>query len=87
MSANPKLLIADEPTTALDVTTQNKILTLMKNLQKEHHTSILMISHDITVIGQQEQAEPAQSPSPQPSAPAETPKPAEETADDNDLPF
>ncbi len=52
MSANPKLLIADEPTTALDVTTQNKILTLMKNLQKEHHTSILMISHDITVIGQ-----------------------------------
>ncbi len=44
-------------------------------------------AYDITVIGQQEQAEPAQSPAPQPSAPAETPKPAEETADDNDLPF
>ncbi len=52
ISAGPKLLIADEPTTALDVTTQNKILTLIKNIQAERHMSIIIISHDITVISQ-----------------------------------
>lgn len=52
ISAGPKLLIADEPTTALDVTTQNKILTLIKNIQTEKHISIIIISHDITVISQ-----------------------------------
>lgn len=52
ISAEPKLLIADEPTTALDVTTQNKILTLIKNIQAEKHISIIIISHDITVISQ-----------------------------------
>lgn len=52
ISAHPELLIADEPTTALDVTTQNKILTLMKNIQAQNHMSIIIISHDITVISQ-----------------------------------
>lgn len=52
ISAGPNLLIADEPTTALDVTTQNKILTLIKNIQSENHMSIIIISHDITVISQ-----------------------------------
>lgn len=52
ISAKPELLIADEPTTALDVTTQNKILTLIKKIQIEKHISIIIISHDITVINQ-----------------------------------
>jgi oligopeptide/dipeptide ABC transporter ATP-binding protein len=47
---NPKLLIADEPTTALDVTIQAQVLELMKNLQKELNTSILIITHDLGVI-------------------------------------
>lgn len=47
---NPKLLIADEPTTALDVTIQAQILDLMKELQKELNTSILIITHDLGVI-------------------------------------
>lgn len=47
---NPKLLIADEPTTALDVTIQAQVLDLMKNLQKQFNTSILIITHDIGVI-------------------------------------
>lgn len=52
IAASPDLLIADEPTTALDVTTQNKILTLIKNIQRANHMSIILISHDITVISQ-----------------------------------
>ncbi|HZK02663.1 MAG TPA: ABC transporter ATP-binding protein, partial [Anaerovoracaceae bacterium] len=52
ISAKPYLLIADEPTTALDVTTQNKILTLIKRIQQQSHMSIILISHDITVISQ-----------------------------------
>jgi len=47
---SPKLLIADEPTTALDVTVQNQILKLMKDLQKEYNTSILFITHDLGII-------------------------------------
>jgi len=47
---NPKLLIADEPTTALDVTIQAQILELMKSLQKEFDTSILFITHDLGVV-------------------------------------
>lgn len=46
----PKLLIADEPTTALDVTIQAQILELLKEINKEFHTSILFISHDLGVI-------------------------------------
>jgi len=52
MACNPKLLIADEPTTALDVTVQAQILTLMKRLQKEHHTAIILITHDLGVVAQ-----------------------------------
>jgi oligopeptide/dipeptide ABC transporter ATP-binding protein len=46
----PKLLIADEPTTALDVTVQNQILKLMKDLKKISNTSILFITHDLGII-------------------------------------
>ncbi|KOA20223.1 oligopeptide transport ATP-binding protein OppD [Clostridium homopropionicum DSM 5847] len=47
---NPKLLIADEPTTALDVTIQAQILDVMKDLQKKINTSIIMITHDLGVV-------------------------------------
>jgi peptide/nickel transport system ATP-binding protein len=52
MINDPKLLIADEPTTALDVTTQAQILTLMQNLQDDHGTAIVMITHDLGVIAE-----------------------------------
>jgi oligopeptide/dipeptide ABC transporter ATP-binding protein len=52
MACNPKLLIADEPTTALDVTIQAQILDLMRSLKKEHGTSILMITHDLGVVAE-----------------------------------
>ncbi|MBX9459330.1 MAG: ABC transporter ATP-binding protein [Rhizobium sp.] len=47
---NPRLLIADEPTTALDVTTQRQILDLIKSLQKSHGMGVLFITHDIGVV-------------------------------------
>ncbi|MHA1914557.1 MAG: ABC transporter ATP-binding protein, partial [Promethearchaeota archaeon] len=47
---SPKLLIADEPTTALDVTVQNQILKLMKDLKNKYNTSILFITHDLGII-------------------------------------
>ena len=50
LSCNPALLIADEPTTALDVTTQAQILDLMRELQREFNTAIMIITHDIGVI-------------------------------------
>tara|TARA_B110000008_G_C16964330_1_gene561355 strand:- start:176 stop:1951 length:1776 start_codon:yes stop_codon:yes gene_type:complete len=52
MSCKPSILIADEPTTALDVTVQKTILELMKNLQKEHDMGILFITHDLGVIAE-----------------------------------
>ncbi len=50
MAVNPKLLIADEPTTALDVTLQAQILDLIKLLQENYSTSIIMITHDLGVV-------------------------------------
>jgi len=52
MSCNPKLLIADEPTTALDVTIQAQILDLMRELKEEHNTAIMMITHDLGVVAE-----------------------------------
>ena len=50
MAVNPKLLIADEPTTALDVTIQAQILDLIKDIQKTYGTALIMITHDLGVV-------------------------------------
>ncbi len=52
LSCNPKLLIADEPTTAIDVTTQAQVLRLLRQLQEQHDTAIIFITHDLGVIAQ-----------------------------------
>lgn len=52
LACTPKVLIADEPTTALDVTIQAQILELMKKIRKKYGTSIIMISHDLGVIAE-----------------------------------
>jgi oligopeptide/dipeptide ABC transporter ATP-binding protein len=52
LSCKPDILIADEPTTALDVTTQNQILNLMRELQQEINMSIIFITHDLGVIAE-----------------------------------
>ena len=52
MSGRPALLIADEPTTALDVTVQAEILTLIRKLASEHGTSVLFVSHDLAVVSE-----------------------------------
>ncbi|MEQ9606669.1 MAG: ABC transporter ATP-binding protein [Kiloniellaceae bacterium] len=52
LCCNPKVLIADEPTTALDVTIQAQILALMEDLQKEFGTSIVLITHDMGVVAE-----------------------------------
>ena len=52
LANNPKLLIADEPTTALDVTVQKQILALLKQLQQETGMAMLLISHDLGVVKQ-----------------------------------
>ncbi|WP_335872496.1 ABC transporter ATP-binding protein [Bacillus sp. 2205SS5-2] len=52
MACEPQLLIADEPTTALDVTIQAQILALMKNLNKETNTAVMLITHDLGVVAE-----------------------------------
>lgn len=52
LACNPDLLIADEPTTALDVTIQLQILQLLKNLQAEYRTSLLMITHNLGIVAE-----------------------------------
>ena len=52
LALNPSLLIADEPTTALDVTIQAQILDLLKQLQKTHNSSIIIITHDMGVVSE-----------------------------------
>jgi len=52
LACNPKLLIADEPTTALDVTIQAQVLDLMNNLKEKFKTAMLMITHDLGVVAQ-----------------------------------
>ena len=47
---SPKLLIADEPTTALDVTIQAQILSLIKSLQRKRNIGVLLVSHDLAVV-------------------------------------
>ncbi|MDD5571677.1 MAG: ABC transporter ATP-binding protein [Bacteroidales bacterium] len=52
LSCNPQILIADEPTTAIDVTVQKTILELLKNLQKDLNLSIIFITHDLAVVSE-----------------------------------
>jgi len=52
MACNPKILIADEPTTALDVTIQAQIFDLMSTLKREHGTAIMLITHDMGVVAE-----------------------------------
>ena len=50
LACNPKLLIADEPTTALDVTIQAQVLDLMKKLKDQYNTSMILITHDLGIV-------------------------------------
>lgn len=52
LSCNPKLLIADEPTTALDVTIQAQVLDLMKDLKRKYNTALILITHDLGVVAE-----------------------------------
>lgn len=52
IACKPELIIADEPTTALDVTIQAQILDLLRNIQKENHAGIIMITHDLGVVAE-----------------------------------
>lgn len=52
LACNPELLIADEPTTALDVTIQEQVLDLIDNLRKEFHTTLILITHDLGVVAE-----------------------------------
>jgi peptide/nickel transport system ATP-binding protein len=52
LAANPKLIVADEPTTALDVSIQAQIIQLLKRLASVHHTAVMLITHDMGVIAE-----------------------------------
>jgi peptide/nickel transport system ATP-binding protein len=52
LACNPKLLIADEPTTALDVTIQAQVLEMIRDLKQKNNTSMLLITHDLGVVAQ-----------------------------------
>ena len=52
LACNPKLLIADEPTTALDVTIQAQVLDLMKKLKDQYNTSMILITHDLGIVAE-----------------------------------
>jgi peptide/nickel transport system ATP-binding protein len=52
LCANPKLIIADEPTTALDVSIQAQIISLLKNMCREHGTAVILVTHDMGVIAE-----------------------------------
>lgn len=52
LACNPKLLIADEPTTALDVTIQAQVLELMRKLKAQYQTSMIMITHDLGIVAE-----------------------------------
>ena len=52
MSSKPDLIIFDEPTTALDVTTQVNVLATIRNIVKEHNTAAIYITHDLAVVAQ-----------------------------------
>ena len=52
LACHPQLLIADEPTTALDVTIQAQVLDLMKNLRQQYQTSLIMITHDLGIVAE-----------------------------------
>ena len=52
LACNPELIIADEPTTALDVTIQAQVLELMKNLKEKYDTSMILITHDLGVVAE-----------------------------------
>jgi peptide/nickel transport system ATP-binding protein len=52
LAANPRLIIADEPTTALDVSIQAQIIALLKRLCREHGTSVMLVTHDMGVIAE-----------------------------------
>ncbi len=52
LACRPKLLIADEPTTALDVTIQAQVLDLMQNLRRQYQTSLIMITHDLGIVAE-----------------------------------
>ena len=49
-AANPKLVVADEPTTALDVTVQKQILRLIREMQERHGTAMFFVTHDLSVV-------------------------------------
>src|ERR1700742_1531114 len=52
LCANPRLIVADEPTTALDVSIQAQIIALLKRLCREHHTAVMLVTHDMGVIAE-----------------------------------